>query len=165
MNSYTQTETFTVTHARHIASKVAADLLRFRRFYGHPPINEINEYEEELVALLKDDYLDEVTYGFKRNGQWVEALKYHALPGGRLVNDDPGKIRPGVDVSNASFTSFLSRNSRWDNLSVDEKASFKAKLTLKRGYGQEPKLESGSWSTNSTYSAGGQGIGRSTITR
>ena len=36
--SYTVTEstTFTVTHARHIAAKVATDLKRLQRFYGKP---------------------------------------------------------------------------------------------------------------------------------
>ena len=38
MNSYTvsQTNTFTVTHARHMAAKVAADLKRMQRLYGQP---------------------------------------------------------------------------------------------------------------------------------
>lgn len=163
--SYTQTESFTVTHARHIASKVATDLLRLQRFYGSPTNEQINEYEEELVALLKDDYLKDVTYGFKRNGYWVEALRYHALPGGNLSNDDPGRILPGVDVSDAHFGSFLNHNSRWHALSAEAKASFYSTLTLSRGHGQEPGLESGSWSTGLTYSAGGQGISRSTIIR
>ena len=37
-SNYTTTttisDTFTITHAKHIASKVATDLLRFQRFYG-----------------------------------------------------------------------------------------------------------------------------------
>lgn len=165
MSTYTQTESFTVTHARHIASKVATDLLRLQRFYGSPSNEQINEYEEELVALLKDDYLKDVTYGFKRNGYWVEALRYHALPGGNLSNDDPGRILPGVDVSGAHFGSFLNHSSKWHALSAQAKASFYSTLTLSRGHGQEPGLESGAWSTGLTYSAGGQGIGRSTIIR
>ena len=40
MSSYTRTgtfsDTFTITHARQIASKVATDLLRFQRFYSFP---------------------------------------------------------------------------------------------------------------------------------
>ena len=38
MSSYTITETttFTVTHARHMAAKVSADLKRMQRFYGYP---------------------------------------------------------------------------------------------------------------------------------
>lgn len=165
MSTYTQTESFTVTHAQHIASNVATDLLRLQRFYGSPTNEQINEYEEELVALLKDHYLKDVIYGFKRNGSWVEALRYHALHGGSLSNDDPGRILPGVDVSDAHFGSFLNYSSRWHALSAEVKASFYSALTLSRGHGQEPGLESGTWSTDLTYSAGGQGIGRSTIIR
>jgi hypothetical protein len=32
----TDTESFTLVHARYIASKVATDLKRFQRFYGSP---------------------------------------------------------------------------------------------------------------------------------
>ncbi len=165
MSTYTQTETFTVTHARHIASKVATDLLRLQRFYGRPSDQQINEYEEELIELLKGDYLKKVTYGFKRNGFWVEALQYHALPGGNLTNDDPGKILPGVDVSETFFASYLVRNPRWYALTSEQQASFYSSLMIKRGHGIEPSLESGTWSTGLIYSAGGQGVGRSTIIR
>ena len=34
--SYTESTTFTVTHARHMAAKVATDLKRMQRFYGKP---------------------------------------------------------------------------------------------------------------------------------
>lgn len=163
--TYTQTETFTITHAKHIASKVATDLLRLQRFYGSPSGQQINEYEEELVSLLKADYLKEVTYGFKRNGCWVEALRYHALPGGNLTNDDPGRILPGVDVSGATFGSYLIYNSRWHALTSAQRTTFSSILSIDRGHGTEPGLESGVWSTGLTYSAGGQGIGRSTILR
>ena len=163
--TYSQTESFTVTHAKHIASKVAADLFRLQRFYGSPSNEQINEYEEELVALLKDDYLEDVTYGFTRNGTgvWVEALRYHALPGGNLTNDDPGKILPGIDVSGTHFGSFLNHNARWRALTHEARVSFTAKLKLDRTNGQMPSLESGAWSTGLNYSAGGRGIGRSTI--
>jgi len=163
--TYTQTETFTITHAKHIASKVATDLLRLQRFYGSPSDQQINDYEEELAALLKADYLKEVIYGFKRNGCWVEALRYHALPGGNLTNDDPGRILPGVDVSGATFGSFLIHNSRWYALTAAQQATFSSVLSIDRGHGAEPGLESGTWSSGLTYSAGGQGIGRSTIQR
>jgi len=165
MSTYTQTETFTVTHARHIASKVATDLLRLQRFYGSPSDQQINAYEEELISLLKGDYLKEITYGFKRNGFWVEALRYHALPGGNLTNDDPGKILPGIDVSETIFASYLVHNSRWYALTSEQQTAFYSALTIKRGHGTEPPLESGTWATSLIYSAGGQGVGRSMIIR
>lgn len=164
--TYTATETFTFTHAKYIAAKVAADLLRFNRFYNSPTAESIDKYEEELTALLREDYLGNVTYGFQKNSKWIEALRYHALPGGSLVgDDDPGKIRPGIDVSGAYFTSYLNRNDRWHKLLQAQKDAFEAKLPFKRVGADEPPLENGVWSHSHTYSAGGRGIGRSTIIR
>ena len=82
MSSFTATtsETFTVTHARHLAAKVATDLKRVQRLYaGGPSDTSIASYEAEAVALLKAAYLDTVTYGFKRNGSWITpTLRYTA---------------------------------------------------------------------------------------
>ena len=164
--TYDATETFTVAHAKHIAAKVAADLLRFTRFYRNPTLEAINNYEMELVALLKAGYLDKVIYGFQRDGKWVEALRYHALPDGTLMaDDDPWKIRPGTDVPGESFGSYLTLNSRWDLLSSSEKEAFNLSLPIRRGNAAEPPVQNGYWSQDRNYSAGGRGIGRSTITR
>ena len=63
---------FTVTHARHIAAKVATDLKRLQRFYGKPSDSDITNYESEIVELLKRRYLGTVSYGYKRDGEWIE---------------------------------------------------------------------------------------------
>src|ERR1043165_4277973 len=101
-------ETFTLLHARQIASKVATDLRRFQRFYNSPSDRWIADYELEITYLLKHDVVSEVVYGFQRNGKWTEAaVRYRALAGGTLVaDDDPGKIRSGLDITGATFTSF-----------------------------------------------------------
>ena len=167
-NSYTLTESFTITDARHIASKVATDLLRFQRFYGRPSNSKIDAYEEELVALLKQDYIDTVIYGFKRDGNWVAAatVRYRAQSGGiLLVDDDPGKIRPGEDIIYAAFTSFLTYSSNWFSLSNQQQEQFEATLPFRRSTGQEPGIENGWWADDLTYSAGGRGLGRSTLRR
>lgn len=162
--SYTEAETFSLTHAREITAKVAADLLRFKRFYNAPSLEQINAYEAELIALLKADYLDNVTYGFQRDGKWVEALRYHAILGGLLVaDDDPGKIRPGIDITGTRFASFLNYNSHWHALSETQKEKFIITLPFKRNGTNEPSLESGFWSSDHSYSAGGRGVRRSTI--
>lgn len=54
--TYTETATFTVTHARHIAAKVATDLRRIQRLYGRPTDQQIADYEAELIAMLKGGY-------------------------------------------------------------------------------------------------------------
>ena len=162
----TATETFTITHAKHIAAKVATDLLRLNRFYGRPTIAEINDYETELTALIRYDYLDKVVYGYTRDAMWVEALMYRALSDGTLIaDDDPGKLRPVENVPTGAFSSFVWWSSKYSQLSQDAKNSFYADLPFRRTDGPERQLESGYWSSDLNYSAGGRGIGRSTIIR
>src|SRR4029077_7384728 len=72
--SYTlsETQTFTVTHARHMAAKVATDLKRMQRLYGSPDDTRIANFEAEITEFLKEGYLGTVTYGYKRDGNWIE---------------------------------------------------------------------------------------------
>lgn len=169
MSSYTTTDTlsgtFTIVHARYIASKVATDLLRFQRLYGSPDDKWINWYEEELTVLLQYDIVDKVVYGFKRNNFWTMAsVQYVALPGGSIqTDDDPGKIRAGVDVSNAFFSSSLTHNSRWLALSPAERANIESKLPFQRSAGNPSALERGSWTGDRNYYSNGRGLSRSTV--
>lgn len=167
MSSYTTTETasFTITHARYIASKVATDLKRFQRFYGSPSDSLIDQYEGELAGLLKHDAVDNVVYGFQRNSLWTPAsVRYRAIPGGTLMaDDDPGKIRPGIDIVGAYFTSFLSYSNAWFSLTQSERDSIEKSLPIQRTTGSVPNLETGAWSDDLSYSAGGRGLGRSSV--
>ena len=106
------------THAKRMAAKVATDLKRIQRFYGRPNNHHIAQYETEVIEFLKEGYLDTVTYGFRRNGNWIEpTLRYTArdLAGASANDDDPGRIRPGADISGASFCSYLTYSVAWDN--------------------------------------------------
>lgn len=162
----TESESFTVTHARQIASKVAADLLRFQNFYEKPSSTTIDDYEEELVALLKADYLATVTYGFKRDGKWLEAVKYRALPDGSLIPDeDPGKLRPKSEIIGMPFTSYLTYSDEWWSLSTERRKKFKEALPFQRTNGDEPEIENGYWVEDRTYGAGGRGVTRSSVRR
>src|SRR5208282_4485649 len=163
--SITETASFTVTHARYIASKVATDLKRFQRFYGSPSDLWIDNYEGELVGLLKHEAIDNVVYGFKRNGLWTPAsVRYRALPGGSLAaDDDPGKIRPGIDVTGDSFTSFLSYSSTWFALTAGERDEIEQELPFQRASGTASGLEKGYWADDLNYVAGCRGLGRSTV--
>lgn len=161
----TETTTFTLTHAKHIAAKVSTDLLRFTRYYKKPTVEQINRYEVELIAFLNAGYLDNVIYGYKRNGMWVEALRYHVIDGELVGDDDPGKIRPGTDVPGESFGSYLTHNLKWFSLTAQQRAAFEASLPFSRQHATEPSLESGAWSRDLNYSAGGRGLGRSIIVR
>lgn len=165
--SYTvsETKTFTVTHARHMAAKVATDLKRMQRFYFRPGDSSIAEYETEVIELLKAGYLGTVSYGFRRDGKWIEpTLRYTArdLAGDTANDDDPGRIRPGADIGGASFYSYLTYNAAWDNLSDGEKQAFKKRLPFKRDGAPEPGVN-GYLSDDRTYSSGGRALYRASV--
>jgi hypothetical protein len=165
--SYALTETaaFTVTHARHMASKVAADLKRVQRFYGEPSDTRIANYETELTELLKAGFLSEISYGYQRNGSWIEpTLRYTAqdLQGMAANDDDPGKVRAGADVSNASFGSFLIYSSAYYTATEVTRAAVHRLLPFSRGDSDNPGV-TGYFSADRTYSAGGQALNRQSV--
>lgn len=167
MSTFTTTTstTFTMTHAKRIASKVATDLMRFRRYYDKPTLTRIDDYEAELAVLLKHNVLDEVTYGFRKNKKWVTAIKYRAVDGELVADDNPGSLRAISDCNAASFYSFLSYNGNWDRLSSTKKEEIRKQLPFKRGSGSEPDVDGGYWVEDLGYSAGGRGLRRSKIQR
>ena len=168
MNSFTITDarSFTVTHARELASKVAADLRRVQRFYSAPSIAEIDDYEAELVVMLKGSYLQRVTYGFRRDRTFISpTLEYSAVElASGSVNDDPGSISPHDDVSNAAFTSYLEYSAAWSALTDSARELVRQESPVKRVGADKPGLE-GYFSRDRSYVAGGRGLDRSTLRR
>lgn len=163
--TYTETTTFTVTHARHIAAKVATDLQRIQRLYSQPTDQQIADYEAELVAMLKAGFVQRVIYGFKRDGAYIEpTLRYEAsdLNGAAGIDDDPGKIRPGANVLGAVFTSFMTYSPAWFALTTGQQATFEADLPFARSNASEPTV-SGYLASDLSYSAGGRFLQRSTL--
>src|SRR5215471_14854990 len=157
--SYTLTETttFTLTHAKHMAAKVATDLKRLQRLYGLPSDASIGEYEIEVTELLKEGFFGTLTIGFKRDGQWIEpALRYTArdLAGLAANDDDPGRIRPGADITGATFYNYLTYSSAWFSLTEAERDAFRQRMPFSRGYAHEPGIN-GYLISDRTYSAGG----------
>lgn len=166
-NSYTTTDTatFTVTHARHLAAKVATDMKRLQRFYGEPSDARIAEYEGEVTELLRQGFLGSVAYGYQRNDNWIEpTLRYTAkeLTGG-TTDDDPGRIRPGANVVGASFRSYLTYSSAWYALTAAQRETIAQQLPIKRIGANEPQVEGGYFEDDKTYSAGGRSLGRSSV--
>ena len=161
----TQTRTFTVTHARHMAAKVAADLKRLQRLYGHITDTRIAEFEGEVTELLRQGYLGEVTYGFQRDDKWIEpTLRYTAAEladGG--ADDDPGRVPAGRDISGAAFHSFLSYSPAWDALNAQQQQAVKQQLPLQRVSGSNATVHNGYFVSDKTYSSGGQSLGRASV--
>ncbi len=165
--SYTLSEsvTFTATHAKHMAAKVATDLKRMQRLYGQPSDTRIDQYETEVIELLKVGGLGTVAYGYRRDGNWIQpTLKYTAedLAGADATDDDPGRVRPGADISGAHFYSYLTYSSEWDRLSPEEKSDVRKRLPFEREGAQEPGVV-GYFSQDKTYSSGGRALNRATV--
>lgn len=163
--SITESSTFTVTHARHMAAKVATDLKRMQRFYGKPTDERIAQFEAEVVELLKFGYLGTVSYGFKRNDQWIEpTLRYTAkdLMGSSSGDDDPGKLRASANVDGATFHSYLTYSAAYYALSSAEQAAFEASLPFSRSSATEPSIN-GYLIDDRTYSSGGRALNRSSV--
>ena len=168
MSSFTYSQTFTETHAKHLGAKVVTDLKRIQRLYKeeYSELTDeiINNYELEIIQFLKKGYLKEVTYGFKRNGQWIEpTLKYTAKElANSAVDDDPGKVRPNADISGAIFGSFLIYSNAYFIASESEIHEFKSKLPIRRGDGFKPSAN-GYFTNDKSYYSGGKGLDRSSL--
>lgn len=167
MSSYTFTEstTFTVTHARHMAAKISADLKRMQRFYGHPSDDSIASYESEAIELLKAGYFGTLTVGFLRDGQWIEpTLRYSArdLAGMVANDDDPGRVLPGRDISGATFYNYLTYSAAWYTLSDSQKDTFKRQMPFYRTERTQPTVN-GYLVDDKTYSAGGRALNRASV--
>lgn len=162
-NSYTTTETFTRTNARHLASKVAGDLKLMQLYYGKPSDETIDQYLEEIIVLLLEDCLESVTYGFKKNDEWLMALKYKAYAGDIQSTDSrSGGVYPDADLSDAVWGSYLIKNSKYTNLPFYDKNRINDLITLKRTGTDEPQFSSnGRWAEDiKSYYSGGNGLNR-----
>lgn len=161
----TETKTFTVTHARYLASKISTDLKRIQRLYpGHISDQWINDYEQEVTEYLKAGYLHSVIYGFQKDKSWIEpTIRYSAqqlLDHG--VDDDPGKIAPNRNIAGAYFTSYLESNDAWGRLTEQQKEAFRSTVIIKRVGAPAPSV-AGYFESDLNYSAGGQSLARSRV--
>lgn len=130
---------------------------------GQPGDNDIADYEKEVVELLKAGYLGTVTYGFWRDGDWIEpTLRYTARELSGVSDDDPGRVRPGSNVAGASFYSHLSYSLAWSELSPADKSAFEDRLPFIRVGRTEPGVN-GYFEPDRTYSSGGRALSRSSV--
>jgi hypothetical protein len=140
-STISKTESFTVTHARHMAAKVATDLKRMQRLYGSPSDTNIAKHEAEIIERIKEGYLGTVTYGFRRDGDWIEpALRYtaHELVGTVANDDDPGQVRPNANIAGATLYSYMTYSAAWHSASAADKEAFEKRLPFQRGSAPEP---------------------------
>lgn len=159
----TVAETFSLTHAKHLASKVTADMKRCQQMYRKPLDADINNYGTELSLLLRDGYLAEFECGFKTgDGVRKLTLRYVVSSSGDLTtNDLPGGISSGVDISGANWYTLLTHSSSWHQLADAERDRIRATLPISREFGSAPSDGNGIWVTDKTYSASGVAMNRS----
>lgn len=162
--TFTRSNSFTITQARYLASKVAADMHLCAAYYGNPSEAEIRGYAEELAQYLNEGYLKSYEFGYKKNGVRVVSWRYTVDANGNITTDDrPGKIPAYVDVSGSTFFNHLEQNSVFFALQEYQRSNFKASLPVQRSSGYAPSNGAGYWTTDRNYYSGGCGIGRQTF--
>ncbi len=160
--SYTRSTSFTIVHARHLSSKVAADMHLCALYYGQPSEEWVRAYSEELAQLLNGGYVEEYEFGYKRDGKRVVCWRYTVQKGQFLTDGRPGKVMSYANVSGAVFYNYLTQNSAWYALSDRERASIESSLPVSRTACSLPSDGDGYWTVDHGYSAGGVGLGRRT---
>ncbi len=154
--SSTYTQTFTLTHAKHLASKVVADLYQCALIYERPSPDQVAAYQEELAALLADHYVESYEFGFQRNGKRVLSWCYMVGPAGDLQGDSrSGGLARGIDVSDADYFNFLVYSSTWSALSTAQRDRIELVLPVRRTPGLSPLDGDGYWTSERGYVAGG----------
>lgn len=157
----TQTSTFTITQARYVTSKIAADLDLMRIYYGEPSAERVSAFAEEAALLLAWRYLGSVEYGMKRDGKVIFSLKYFARSDGSLqVDDRPGRVPPSLNLAGATFYSYLTYSPAFLALSAADQRAVEAALPLQRSGGSEPVTGAGYWEVSRSYSKSGEGVVR-----
>jgi hypothetical protein len=159
--SYTLSETFSITHAQHIASRVAGDLRLMSRYYGRPTLGEVEDYLDEIAQLLVKGYLGTFEVGFRRAGCRVFTLYYEALGDGTLSDARAGGVPTDADITGASFFSYVTYTNSLLTLGAAARAAVLAGLPVQRTEQPEPVDGNGSWVLDDrNYAAGGLGLRR-----
>ena len=160
----TKSTTFTITNARYLASKVAADMHLCAQYYGRPSETDIRAYAEELAQYINEGYIAEYEFGFKKNEKRLVTWRYKVDASGVLTTDDrPGKVVAHVDIAGATYYNYLTQNSSFFSLSSEAQANFKSGLPVTRVNCDPPSDGNGYWTSDRNYYSSGQGLGRQTF--
>lgn len=160
-SSYSVSETFSISHARHISSRVAADMRQMSRYYNYPDEEKIDDFLEELAQYLVKGYLYSFEIGFKREGRRLFTLYYEVLSDGSLSDSRAGGVPADIDLEGATPFNFLKQSDAFYRLTEAERIAFKEKLPVKRVFGEAPIDGKGRWVTEDrSYAAAGTGLRR-----
>jgi hypothetical protein len=157
----TATESFTLTWAKYLASKVTADMKRCQQLYGLPTDDQINNYGTELALLLRDGYVSEYEFGYTRDNKRVLTWRYTVDTSGSITTDDrPGRILSGVELLGADFFNYLWHSGAWQKLTPSERERIENYLPIKRVGRDAPGDGTGYWQADLAYSATGVALSR-----
>lgn len=160
----TASESFTLTHAKYLASKVTADMLRCLQNYGRPAQADINNYGTELALLLRDGYVDAYEFGFSKDDQRLLSWDYVVDRSGISSTDDrPGRIVSDVVVAGTAWFNQLTFSTAWFALPQTERDRIRGGLPIQRVTKDCPKDGLGYWASDLNYSACGVSLGRRTF--
>ncbi len=164
----TVAESFTLTQAKYLASKVTADMRRCQQLYGEPSDAEINNYGTELAILLRDGYVASYEFGYVRiaDNERVLTWRYTVNTSGDLIADDrPGRILAGVDISGATMRNRLCHSSAWYKLTPEGRKAIEDGLPIHREGRPDYGSSLGVWVSDLCYSASGVAMPRQTFKR
>jgi hypothetical protein len=160
----TVSESFTLTQAKYLASKVTTDMWRCQQLYGQPSAAAINDYGTELALRLRDGFVSAYEFGFQLNDERMLSWRYTVINGDLAATDDrPGRIVSGVDVGSARFFNQLTHSSKWSGLSEKEREEWEAFYPIKRVTKDGPKDGHGYWQKDLQYSSKGVLLPRETF--
>ena len=161
--SYTTsaTETFSMASARYVCSKIAADLRQLQRYYYSPPEQDIVDYATEAAVLAYHGYVDKMTYGFKRAGNWILALEYRFVDNVLQGDDRAGGVYRNANTAGAAFASYLEPSQSWWELTDSRRNEIRNSLPVIRSHAAAPGYAGGYHTVDRSYSASGTGFARS----
>ncbi len=162
----TVSESWTLTNAKYLASKVTADMRRCQQLYGAPSDASINDYGTELALLLRDGYVSTYEFGYVRSSDNERILtwRYSVDNAGKLTSDDrPGRILSGVNISGATMRNRLCHSGAWEKLSAEEQATVERTLPIQRVGRPDYGSSLGTWHNDLYYSSSGVLMSRQTF--
>jgi hypothetical protein len=159
--STTQSESFTLAHAKKLAAKVIADMHQCHRLYGRPIESDIARYQEELIVLLAGGYISQYEFGFKTKAdKRVVSWKYTVTNAGDLEGGRSGGLFAAADVDTSRFFNYLWHSGKWSDLTIKERMAVETQYTLQRTTGDPPADGNGRWIRDRRYVSGGVAIQR-----
>lgn len=161
--SFTTTETYTLTNAKKLAAKVTADMYQSNRLYGRPSLSDIEEYQQELVVMLVDGYLETYEFGFKTaDDKRILSWFYTVGPSGDLEGGRSGGLYPSAssEVANAKSFNYMTHTDKWSDLAADDRDKINSKHPVNRATGDPPQDGNGYWHNDREYGSGRVGVSR-----